>query len=249
MIEIKNISFSYEENQVLKDISFDVQPGECVGILGNNGAGKSTLITCLNKIRTPKSGEVHIDSHDVLKMGRLETARCISYVAQKNELSQMTVFDSVLLGRKPYIRWAVSQDDLDLCDSMLEKVGLTNFKLRYINELSGGELQKVMLARALVQQPRLLLLDEPTSNLDPKNQHEMMALVRQLVQEQKISALVVIHDLTLALRYCDKFLFISNGVVYRYGDASIITEETIYDVYGIASTVIEVNGRKVVVVG
>lgn len=249
MIEIKNISFSYEENQVLKDISFDVHPGECVGILGNNGAGKSTLITCLNKIRTPKSGEVYIDSHDVLKMGRLETARCISYVAQKNELSQMTVFDSVLLGRKPYIRWAVSQDDLDLCDSMLEKVGLTNFKLRYINELSGGELQKVMLARALVQQPRLLLLDEPTSSLDPKNQHEMMALVRQLVQEQKISALVVIHDLTLALRYCDKFLFISNGIVYRYGDASIITEETIYDVYGIASTVIEVNGRKVVVVG
>ena len=249
MIEIKNISFSYEENQVLKDISFDVHPGECVGILGNNGAGKSTLITCLNKIRTPKSGAVHIDSHDVLKMGRLETARGISYVAQKNELSQMTVFDSVLLGRKPYIRWAVSQDDLDLCDSMLEKVGLTNFKLRYINELSGGELQKVMLARALVQQPRLLLLDEPTSNLDPKNQHEMMALVRQLVQEQKISALVVIHDLTLALRYCDKFLFISNGVVYRYGDASIITEETIYDVYGIASAVIEVKGHKVVVVG
>jgi iron complex transport system ATP-binding protein len=249
MIEIKNISFSYAENEVLRDISFDVHPGECVGVLGNNGAGKSTLITCLNKIRTPKTGEFYIDSHDVLKMGRLETARRVSYVAQKNELSQMTVFDSVLLGRKPYIKWAVSQKDLDLCNSMIQKVGMTKFRLRYINELSGGELQKAMLARALVQQPRLLLLDEPTSNLDPKNQHEMMALVRQLVQERKISALVVIHDLNLALSHCDRFLFISNGVVYRYGDASIITEKTIYDVYGIASTVLEVNGRKIVVIG
>lgn len=249
MIEIRNISFSYGRNEVLKKISFNVNPGECVGILGNNGAGKSTLITCLNKILIPKTGEIFINNQDVLKMKRLETSRCISYVAQKNELSQITVFDSVLLGRKPYIKWAVSQEDIDLCDSMIEQVGLSKFKLRYINELSGGELQKVMLARAFVQQPKLLLLDEPTSNLDPKNQYEMLALVQQMVRARNISALIVIHDLSLALRYCDKFLFIREGVVYRHGDASIITEETIADVYGIASTVTEINGRKIVVIG
>jgi iron complex transport system ATP-binding protein len=249
MIEIRNISFSYGENEVLKDISFSVQPGECVGVLGNNGAGKSTLITCLNKIHTPKTGKIFIDKQDVLKMGRLETARCISYVAQKNEVSQMTVFDSVLLGRRPYIRWTVSQEDIDLCNSMIEQVGLSRFKLRYINELSGGELQKVMLARALVQQPKLLLLDEPTSNLDPKNQHEMLGLVQKLVKEKKICALIVMHDLTLALGYCDKFLFINNGLVYRYGDASIINEEAISEVYGITSTVTQINGRKIVVIG
>jgi iron complex transport system ATP-binding protein len=249
MIEVKNISFAYAGNEVLKDISFSVQPGECVGILGNNGAGKSTLITCLNRIRAPRTGKVCIDNRDVLKMRQREIARCISYVAQKNELSQTTVFDSVLLGRKPYIKWAVSQEDLDLCDEMIERVGMSKLKLRHVSELSGGEVQKVMLARALVQQPKLLLLDEPTSSLDPKNQHGMLALVQNLARERSIGVLIVIHDLSLALRYCDKFLFIKNGAVYKYGDESIITTETISAVYGIDSSVVEIDGRKLVVIG
>jgi len=248
MIEIRNVSFSYGKNEVLKGISFDAQPGECVGILGNNGAGKSTLITCLNKILTPKTGELFIDSRDILKMGRLETARHISYVAQKNEISQMTVFDSVLLGRKPYIKWAVTGEDLDICEATIRQLGMSRFRLRYIDQLSGGELQKVMLARALVQQPKLLLLDEPTSNLDPKNQHEMLALVQELARERNICALIVIHDLSLALRYCNKFLFMKDGVVFQYGDESIVTEEAISVVYGISATVTVINGRKIVVV-
>ncbi|MCL2231834.1 MAG: ABC transporter ATP-binding protein [Treponema sp.] len=248
MIEVRNISFSYGRNEVLKGISFDAESGDCVGILGNNGAGKSTLITCLNKILTPKTGEVYIDSQDILKMGRMETARRISYVAQKNEISQMTVFDSVLLGRRPYIKWALTRHDLNLCSTVIEQLGLAHFKLRYMDELSGGELQKVMLARALVQQPKLLLLDEPTSNLDPKNQHEMLSLIQGLAQERNISVFIVIHDLNLALRYCNKFLLMRDGVVFRYGDESIITEEAISVVYGIRSSVTEVNGRKIVMV-
>jgi len=246
MIEIKNISFSYGKNEAVKNVSFDVRSGECVGILGNNGSGKSTLITCLNKILMPKTGSVYIDDHDVHKMTRPETARHISYVAQKNEMTQITVFDSVLLGRKPYIKWAISQEDIDICDETIEKTGLSQFRLRYINELSGGELQKVMLARALVQQPRLMLLDEPTSNLDPKNQYEMMALVRDLTLERGISSIIVLHDISLALRYCDRFLLIKDGEVYKYGDESMITPEVIYDVYGIESTIEEINGRKIV---
>ncbi|MCL2382007.1 MAG: ABC transporter ATP-binding protein [Treponema sp.] len=247
-ISVKNISFSYGKNEVLKGISFDARPGECVGILGNNGAGKSTLITCLNKILVPKTGEVYIDSHDILKMGRMETARRISYVAQKNEISQITVFDSALLGRRPYIKWAVTKEDIRLCDTVLEQLGMSQFKLRYIDELSGGELQKVMLARALVQQPKLLLLDEPTSNLDPKNQHEMLALVRELALERNVCVFIVIHDLNLALSYCDKFLLMKDGSVFRYGDESIITEEAISAVYGISSSVTETNGRKIVII-
>jgi len=181
-------------------------------------------------------------------MRRMEAARRISYVAQKNEISQMTVFDSVLLGRRPYIKWAVTQEDISICDTVIQQLGMAGFKLRYIDELSGGELQKVMLARALVQQPRLLLLDEPTSNLDPKNQHEMLALVQGLAQERNISVFIVIHDLSLALRYCGKFLLMKDGVVFRYGDESIITEDAISAVYGITSSVTEVNGRKIVVV-
>jgi len=248
MIEIKNISYSYGKNDAVKDVSFTVRSGECVGILGNNGSGKSTLITCINKIRTPKTGSVLIDDNDIHKMNRLEAARNVSYVAQKNEMNHVTVFDSVLLGRKPYIKWAVAQRDIDICEEIIDKVGLSAFRLRFINELSGGELQKVMLARALVQQPKLMLLDEPTSNLDPKNQYEMMALVRELTIERGISSIIVLHDISLALRFCDRFLFIKDGEVYKYGDESIITSESIYDVYGIESSIEIINKRKIVVV-
>ena len=248
MIEIKNISFSYAENEILKDISFSVQPGECVGILGNNGAGKSTLITCLNKIRTPKTGSVLVDHQDILQMSRSKTARYVSYVAQKNEINQITVFDSVLLGRKPYIKWGATQEDIDICETTIQQVGLSEFRLRYVNELSEGELQKVMLARAIAQQPLLMLLDEPTSNLDPKNQYEMMALVRKTAKERSIGVLIVLHDLNLALRYCDQFLFLKSGRIYQYGDVSAVTSETIDAVYGISSTITEINGRKIVVI-
>jgi len=248
MIEIANVSFSYGKSEAVKDVSFNVEFGECVGVLGKNGSGKSTLITCLNKIRTPKAGSVYINNQDLLKMNRLETARHISYVAQKNEISQITVFDSVLLGRKPYIKWAVSQKDIDICDETIDKLGLSEFKLRYVDELSGGELQKVMLARALVQQPKLMLLDEPTSNLDPKNQYEMLAIVQSITATQNISAVIVLHDISLALRYCNKFLFIKNGEVYKYGDDSIVTAETINAVYDVDCTIEVINGRKIVII-
>lgn len=248
MIEVKNISYSYGKRQAVDDVSFEIQPGECVGILGNNGSGKSTLITCLNKVLSPRTGRVYINKQDTSKMSLTETARCISYVAQKNEISQITVFDTVLMGRKPYIKWGISKNDIGICEAVIEQMGISEFKLRYVNELSGGELQKVMLARALAGNPKLLLLDEPTSNLDPKNQYEMLGLVRNLVKERGISALVVLHDISLSMRYCDKFLFMKAGRVYKYGGQSIITKETIYDVYGINSTITEVDGRKIVVI-
>lgn len=248
MIEVKNLSFSYGKNAVLTDVSFTAQAGECVGILGNNGAGKSTLITCLNRIRTPDGGEVLVDGRSLGDMGRREMARTIAYVAQKNALSQTTVFDCVLLGRRPYIKWAVSQEDLDLCADMICRVGLEKLQLRSVDELSGGELQKVMLARALVQQPRVLLLDEPTSNLDPKNQYEMLALVRQLAREQGITVLVVIHDLNLALRYCDRFYFLKDGCGYRYGGVESVDQETIETVYGVSARVVEIEQRKFVMI-
>ena len=247
MIEVRDISFAYGKNQILNRVGFTAQPGECVGILGNNGAGKSTLITCINRIRTPERGEVIIEGKSVREMGRNEMARTIAYVAQKNEMSHATVFDCVLLGRKPYIKWGVSQEDLDLCEAMIRRVGMEDFQVRNLDELSGGELQKVMLARALVQQPRLLLLDEPTSNLDPRNQYEMMALVQQIAREQGIAVFIVIHDLNLALRYCDRFYFLKDGRGYSYGGVETVTADTIQTVYGIKAEIARINGKQVVI--
>lgn len=248
MIQIKDISFSYPDGDILKGVGFTAERGEVVGLLGNNGAGKSTLVTCLNRIRKPKSGTVFIDGKNALQMNRNELARTVSYVAQKNELTHSTVFDCVLLGRKPYITWSVSQEDLDICTRIMERVGLLDFQMRYVDELSGGELQKVMLARALVAQPKLLLLDEPTSNLDPKNQYEMMALVKELASEQGFTVITVIHDLNLALRFCDKFYFLKAGEGFSYGGIETVTADTLRSVYGIEADVLDVNGRKIVMI-
>ena len=233
MIEIENLSFSYGKHEILKDISFSVAPGQCVGILGNNGAGKSTLITCINQ--------------DIHKLRRNALARKVAYVAQKNELTNATVFDCVLLGRTPYIKWSISQKDLDLCHEIIDQLGISHLKLRNVDQLSGGEMQKVMLARALVQQPELLLLDEPTSNLDPRNQYEMMAMVQKIAREKQIAVLIVIHDLNLALRYCDRFYFIKDHEGYSYGGMETVTAETIENVYGIRAQVTDVGGKPTVI--
>lgn len=249
MIEIKNLSFSYKDKEILNNISFTAQDGECVGILGNNGAGKSTLITCINRLKKPKSGQIFIDNENISNITRLELAKKIAYVSQKADISETTVFDYVLLGRKPYIKWSLKQSDVDLCTKILENLGLYHLQLRKLHELSGGELQKIMLARALVQQPRVLLLDEPTSNLDPKNQYEMMNLVHKIAKEQNITVLIVIHDLNLALHCCDKFYFLKDGKGYSYGGIETITHETIANVYGINAKVKEFEHRKIVMIG
>jgi iron complex transport system ATP-binding protein len=248
MIEVRDVCFSYGRHDVLKGVSFRAESGECVGILGNNGAGKSTLVTCMNRIRVSSSGSVLLDGKNIADMSRNELARSVAYVAQKNEMSHSTVYDCVLLGRKPYIRWGVSTEDLQLCDQVISLLGLQEMVLRRLEELSGGELQKVMLARALVQQPKVLLLDEPTSNLDPKNQYEMLSLVQSVARERGVTVLIVIHDLNLALRYCDRFLFLKDGVTYRYGNADIVTPGTIEEVYGVKADILSVRDRKIVVI-
>lgn len=248
MVNIKNISFSYNQTSpILNDISFDIEENHFIAILGNNGAGKSTLLKCINGIHSVSDGTIYISGEDTLSMHRKEVAKRIAYVEQKNQSSRITVFDSVLLGRKPYIKWDVTNDDIALVESIIHEMHLDDLKLRYIDELSGGELQKVMLARALAQQPKLLLLDEPTSNLDPKNQHEVLSIVKKIAKTNHIAVAIVIHDLNLALRYCDRFLFIKDQNIYSYGDEHTMTPACIEDVYGIPATIQEFEGIKIVI--
>lgn len=249
MLEVRKLNFSYgkEGREILKNITCDLEQGHLVAILGNNGAGKSTLLKCLNRIHKAKSGEVLVDGSNIYKISRRNLAQKVAYVAQKSESSHTMVFDTVLLGRRPYIKWDVTQEDKEIVKDLLERFNLNQYATKYIDEMSGGEMQKVVLARALAQQPKYLLLDEPTSNLDPYNQQEMLKCVREVCKRENIGGVVVIHDLNLAIRYCDRFVFIKNAEIYSYGGMEIMTEKAIKDVYKIDVDIIEHKGNKVIV--
>lgn len=244
MVDIKNIRFAYGKggSNILNDISFHMDDGQCTAILGVNGAGKSTLLKCIDRILRPQGGSVLVDGKDVFSMGSGEMARNIAYVAQNARSVDMTVFDTVLLGRKPYIQWDATAQDRQIAMDMIHRMKLDDFVLRNMTELSGGEAQKVMLARALAQQPRLLLLDEPTSNLDPRNQHEVLRTVREIARENNICVITVLHDLNLAIRYCDRFLFLKDAQLYSYGGMEAVTPDTIGEVYDMHVHIIEAMG-------
>ena len=141
MIEVKNLSFSYGQKKILDQVSFQLDSGEFMAVLGVNGVGKSTLITCMNRIHKPQNGVVLMNGQNVLSLSNHEAAKRMAYVSQFSEISRLTVFDTVLLGRKPYMKWSVSADDMELCNQILERLGIGDWKLRYMDELSGGEKQ------------------------------------------------------------------------------------------------------------
>ncbi len=248
MINVQELSFSYRHDRpILSDIEFYAPKGHCTAILGNNGAGKSTLIKCLNRILEPQQGLVYVSGKDVYTLKRNDVAKCMAYVAQRNRGDRFTVFDAILLGRKPYIKFEPSKEDFRIVETMIERMNLQDFALRFIDELSGGELQRVMLARALAQQPDVLLLDEPTSSLDLGNQYEVLATIRKIARTENISVIIVIHDLNLALRYCDKFIFIKNQHIFAHGGAEVMNSENIEEIYNIPVIVQEIEGIPVVI--
>lgn len=249
MVEVKNISFAYGKGakNVLEEIGFDIEKGKCIAILGNNGAGKSTLLKCMDRICPTENGIVLVDGQNVFQMTRTMMAQNIAYVPQNNKDINLTVFDSILLGRRPYIKWDATSEDRNIVNDIITKMQLSGLVLRNVLELSGGELQKVMLARALAQEPKLLLLDEPTSSLDPRNQHEVLRIVKSIAYEHNISVAIVIHDLNLAIRYCDRFVFIKDSCVFSYGGIETMTPENIEEVYQIHTHIFEYMGVPVIV--
>ena len=248
MLETRDMRFSYtSERKILDGVGFECEPGDVVAVLGNNGAGKSTLIKCMDRILTPETGAVLVDGQDLLTLTRREHAKCAAYVPQTPPKGSLTVFDAVLLGRRPYITWDATANDKDVVNEALELLRLTDYALRRMDELSGGEQQKVAIARALAQEPRVLLLDEPTSSLDPRNQHETMQTVRRIAHEKGICAVVILHDLNLAIRYCDKFLFLKDSEVFAYGGREVMNSENIEEVYRMHVHILEYMGIPVVV--
>ena len=249
MMEIKNVAYHYKGGpQVLKDVSFSLEPGQFLAILGNNGAGKSTLLKCFNHILKPDAGAVLLDGENLLSMSARDVAKRVAFVSQGVPCTQMTVHDVVMLGRRPYMKWGFTEEDHAIVHDAMHRLDVEDMRGRFLNQLSGGEKQKVMLARALAQQPKVLLLDEPTSALDIQNQYQVLKLVRSICHKDQLTAIVVIHDLNLALRFCDRFLLLKGGEVFRYGDRSVLDADALYQVYGVQAKVVEVEGRHMVLV-
>ena len=247
ILSAEEIQFSYSNMEVLRNITFGLSQGDCLAVLGTNGAGKSTMLKCLNKILTPSKGNIYIDGADTKTLSNRKLAQSIGYIAQSHGDIRKTVFDTILLGRKPYIKWDATQEDIEVVEKIISKFNLGDYAMRYTDELSGGELQKVMIARALAQQPKVLLMDEPTSSLDMKNQLEVIKTIKDIIKEQNISVIVTMHDLNLALRFANKFLLLKNGEVLFWGGHEVITEESIKEVYDVRITFIEHEGIPVVV--
>lgn len=244
---MQGIKFAYRSKQVLNNISFTVEKDDVVSILGPNGVGKTTLIKCISKVLTPNAGSVFMEGSDLHDMSKRDIAKNIGYVAQRSETAKTTVFDSVLLGRKPHFEWDSTEKDIRLAGRVLHLLGLDDLALKYVDEISGGEYQLVQIARVLVQQPKVILLDEPTSSLDLANQHMIMHLIRNIIKKNHMAAIMVIHDLNLAIRHSDKFILMKNGMVYAVGDHEVITPKNIKEVYHIDAFVERVRGIPVVI--
>ena len=238
ILKISNLCFSWGENQVLKDINLNVNSNELIAILGVNGAGKSTLIKCINGILKPNSGNINILESEIGEMDLLEVAKRVSYVPQNVQTNfPMDVFDVVLLGRRPHINWKISQEDRDKVSTTLRMLSLEDFAFRRFDKLSGGEKQRVVIAKAIAQDPNLYLFDEPTSDLDLWHQIEVMEEIKKLISDKDSgkSAIIAIHDINMAIRYADKIMLLHNGSIEYFGKPEeVMTNESIEHVFGVS---------------
>ncbi|MFC1942603.1 ABC transporter ATP-binding protein [Chloroflexota bacterium] len=255
MIEltIQNVSLGYNHKPVLKDVNLRAAPGELVGLIGPNGSGKSTIIKALSRVIHPDSGRILVDGKDIARIPRRELALLIGVVPQMPLLpNTFTAFEIVLMGRNPHLGLFQSegQRDWDIALRAMEKTSTRPLANRRVNELSGGEIQCLLIARVLVQQTKAILLDEPTANLDIGRQVEILDLIKNLCVENKLTVIAAVHDLNLAAQYCDRLFLINEGHVQAEGTpAEVITDKNIKSVYGAENCVYThpVNGLPTVI--
>lgn len=252
-IQIDDVSFSYkgcDDMPVLKEISALIRGPQVVSILGPNGVGKSTLIHCINKILEPTGGKVFLDDVETTEYSLKDMAKRISYVPySSSDTFPLTVVDTVLLGRHPHAGWKTTDEDLRKVYEVLERLEISDLAMRFFNELSAGQHQKVMLARGLVQEPDVILLDEPTSNLDIRHQLGISRMLRELSRTDGILVIMISHDLNIAARYSDNIILMHEGRIFAAGSPKdVLTEENIRTVYGVESKIIDDEGRPYIVV-
>ena len=243
-IQTDNIQVSFGPKTILHDIFLDIRDKEFVGIIGPNGSGKSTFLKCLYRVLQPNHGKIFFDGTEMSSLSHRDTALKMAVVAQHSTVNfDFSVLEMVLMGRSPY-KGLLDRDQIDdyeIARHALAQVGLSDFESRNFNTLSGGEQQRVILARALAQRTECLVLDEPTNHLDIKYQLELMTIVKRL----DATVVSAIHDLNLAAIYCDRLIALKDGSVVCTGPPhEVLTEETIRHIYGESATVQTLpNGR------
>ncbi|NNG66464.1 ABC transporter ATP-binding protein [Caldanaerobacter subterraneus] len=241
-ITVRGLKFRYDRaREVLENVSFSIERGEVAAIIGPNGAGKSTLLKCMAKILVPQEGAVYLDGQDIAEKSLKELAKLTGYVPQEGrEIFPFSVMETVLMGRRPYLNFAPSEKDIEVVAKVMSFMEIEELAERSIKELSGGERQKVFIARALAQEPQIFLFDEPTSNLDIRHQLEVFGIIRKIVKEEGKTVVVVVHDLNLAARFADKIIMLKGGKVYAVGrPEEVLTQENIKEVYGVSSSVVK----------
>jgi iron complex transport system ATP-binding protein len=240
-LEMQNASLGYNHQPVLQDITLKALPGELVGLIGPNGSGKSTIIKALSRVIQPLSGRILLGGRDMATIPRRELARLVGVVPQMPLLpSTFTAFEIVLMGRNPHLGLLQSEGQRDwaIAWQAMTKTATQELADRRVNELSGGEIQCLLIARVLVQETRVILLDEPTANLDIGRQVEILDLIKGLCVENNLTVLVALHDLNLAAQYCDRLLLINERRIHARGTpVEVITDSNIKEVYGAGNCV------------
>jgi iron complex transport system ATP-binding protein len=248
-IRASNLGVCYGDIRIWKDINLEITEPGLVGILGPNGVGKSTFMYTLNKILEPTEGDVTIGGKNVKELDYKDLAKIMAYVPQQsNETFAMSVLDTVLMGRYPISGFTTAEEDVKVATRCLKMMGITDLAMRNFNELSAGQHQKVMIARGLAQEPQILMLDEPTANLDIYHQIYVMKLLRDIAKEKNIIVLVICHDLNVASRFADRLILLSRGKIVADGPSKdVITAENIKQVYNMDSEVLMVDDRPYVI--
>jgi len=238
-IVIEDVHFSYSARPVLRGVTAHIARGEVLGLLGPNGAGKSTLLRCMDRVLTLTQGVILVDGRKVANIPLRELAKLVTHVPQDAARAfPHCVFELVLLGRRAKMGLRPREQDLEAVRESLRWFNLEELAWRNVNELSGGERQRVMLAWALAAEPRVLLLDEPTSSLDLRYQLGVLATLRELARHRQITTVMAMHDINLAARFCDRLILLKSGVVHAMGSpVQVLTPENIREVYSVDAVV------------
>ncbi len=249
-VRLENVAFSYGKGAppVFEHIDLTLDKPELVCILGPNGAGKSTLMHCMNKLKTPTEGSIYIDGRDLKEYTLKDLAKIISFVPHTEDTTfSMSVLDTVLMGRIPHAGTVMSPADIQIAIENIKLLGMEDFALQGFDELSAGQHQKIMIARSLTQEPKLMLLDEPTANLDVKYQMLVMRLLRDVARLKNITVVTICHDLNVTAKYADRVVMLYDHHIYSDGTPEqVLTKENISLLYGIGCQVMELQDRPLI---